>query len=96
MGCLYNLINYSDNYADTTASFLHYKRPEQAKNNNLILNLETNNSSSFKYQSNLIKKQVTPVNVGPNRDPDVANAHRLWKNIKTQDLHRSTQNYILN
>ena len=28
MGCLYNLIEYSDNYADAKASLYHYKRPE--------------------------------------------------------------------
>ena len=42
MGCLYNLISYSDNYADTTASLYHYKRAEQAKINNVIVNLVTN------------------------------------------------------
>ena len=30
-----------------------------------------------------MKEQVESVNVAQNRHPDVANAHRLWKNVKT-------------
>ena len=83
---LYNLIEYSDNYSDTTGSLHHYKRPEQPKTGNNINNLSAaegdNFSSSFKYQSSLIKKQVNSVDVGQNIDPGVANAHRSWKNVK--------------
>ena len=31
MGCLYNLLEYSDNYADSTAILYQYKRSEQSK-----------------------------------------------------------------
>ena len=80
---LYNLIEYSDNYSDTTASLYHYKRPKQNKDNDgTVDELDVNNSTSFEYQSNLIKEQVTPRDVGQNIDPDVANAHSLWKNDK--------------
>ena len=80
---LYNLIEYSDNYADTTASLYHSKGAEQFKNNNLINNLTINNLSSFKYQSNLIKKQeLNSKYVAANIDPDVVYAHRLRKNAK--------------
>ena len=72
---LYNMTDYSDNCSDTTASLYHYKRPDQNREDNgNIANID-NNSTSFKYQSELIKKQVNPVNVGQNIDPDVANAH---------------------
>ena len=79
---LYNVIDYSDNNADTTACLYHYERPDQTKNNAGNIDNINDNSNSFKYQWELIKKQVTPVNVGQNVDPDVANAHRPWKNVK--------------
>ena len=48
---LYNILEYSDTYADTTASLYQYKRPEQNKgNNNALEDLTVNDSSSFKYQ----------------------------------------------
>ena len=78
---LYNLIDYSGNY-DTTTSLYHYKRLIQSKTGNVINPLAVNNSTSFKHQSDLIKKQAPPVNVAQNIDPDVANAHRLWRNVK--------------
>ena len=47
---MYNLIEYSDNYSDTSGSLWQFKRDEIIGNTNL-----TNcNSSSFKYKSNLI------------------------------------------
>ena len=107
---LYNLIEYSDNYADTTAFLYQYKRPEQPLDNNgnpddLIIA----NSSSFKYQSSLLKG-ITARDVGANDNPNIANAHRLWPNAKNlvpqkyiSNFFRSlelplinTQNYILN
>ena len=72
----YNLAEYSDNYADTAASLYHYKRPEQSIDNNNINDLSVDNSSSFKYQWGLIKKQINPAPVGQNIDPHAANAHR--------------------
>ena len=80
---LYHLIEYSDNYADTGASLYHYKRPEQSRNNNNVIDsLDTDTSTSFKYQSSLIKTQVDSTAVAQNIDPYVANAHRAWKNVK--------------
>ena len=43
------------------------------------------NSSSFKYHSKLIQKQLTTANSVPvnrNIDPNFTNAHKVWKNIK--------------
>ena len=46
MGCLYSFIQYSDNYANTTESLYHYKRPEQNRNvNNTIVDLNINDST---------------------------------------------------
>ena len=81
---LYNMLEYSDNYADTTGSLYQYKRPQPRDANDNVVNLATT-LSSFKYQSELIQKQLTTPNsenVPANADPNFANAHRIWKNIK--------------
>ena len=84
---LYNMLEYSDNYADTAASLYRYKRPEPRGNNEVLNDLTAANSSSFKYQSGLIQKQLTtenghstPINAGADLNFNVA--HRVWKNIK--------------
>ena len=52
---MYNLIEYSDNYSETFGSLWQFKRDEQPKENNRNLSdVSTDNSSSFKYKSNLI------------------------------------------
>ena len=79
---LNNLINYSDDFADTTALLYHFKRPNQTRDNNGAVDSIADTSTSFKYQWELIKKQVTPVDVGKNIDPTVANAHRAWRGVK--------------
>ena len=47
---MYNLIEYSNNYSDTSGSLWQFKRDEIEGNNNLTVD----NSSSFKYKSNII------------------------------------------
>ena len=47
---MYNLIEYSDNYSDSSWSLWQFKRDEIIGN----INLTSNNSSSFKYKSNRI------------------------------------------
>ena len=47
---MYDLIKYSDNYSDTSGSLWQFKRDEIIGN----INLTNNNSSSVKYNSNLI------------------------------------------
>ena len=49
---MYNLIEYSDNYHDSSATLYQYKRDEPP--DNLVNNLTTVNSSSFKYEVNLL------------------------------------------
>ena len=59
---LYNMLEYNynyDNYADTTASLYQHKRPEPRDNAGALNDLTANNSSSFKYQSGLVQKQLT-------------------------------------
>ena len=51
----YNLIEYSDNSQDTVGSLYQFKRDEQPLNvNNNIIDVTTDNSSSFKYKSSLL------------------------------------------
>ena len=78
------MLEYSDNYADTTGSLYQYKRPEPRDANGNVVRLGTT-LSSFKYQSGLVQKQLTTPNsdnVPANTDPNFANGHRIWKNIK--------------
>ena len=54
---MYNLVEYSDNYQDSSATLYQYKRDEPTAN------LATNNSSSFKYKVNLLGNPVVATNV---------------------------------
>ena len=49
---MYNLIEYSDNYQDSSATLYQYKRDELQ--DNLANNLATDTSSSFKYKVTLL------------------------------------------
>ena len=50
---MYNLIEYSDNYSDTSGSLWQFKRDEVPTNN---ANLTIDNSESFKYKAALVGK----------------------------------------
>ena len=52
---MYNLIEYSDNYQDSSATLYQYKRDESPDNN---VDLTANNSASFKYKVNLLGNPV--------------------------------------
>ena len=69
---MYNLIEYSDNYADSSGSLYQFKRDESPVNdvgnpNNAALD----NSTSYKYKASLLRKA-----------PDVDGNDRLLKNTK--------------
>ena len=51
---MYNLTEHFDNYSDSTASLYHFIRQEQNYNNENIVDLTTDGSSSFKYKSGLL------------------------------------------
>ena len=51
---MYNLIEYSDNYSDTSGSLWQFKRDEVPANN---ADLTINNSQSFKYKAALVEKK---------------------------------------
>ena len=93
---LYNMLEYSYNYADTTGSLYQYTIPESRDNNGNIVNLGTT-LSSFKYQSGLVQKQLTASNsedVPAKTDPNFANAHRIWKNIKIAAPLKYISNFL--
>ena len=54
---MYNLIEYSDNYQDSSATLYQYKRDEQPEAN-AILDLTADISSSFKYKIKLLGNPV--------------------------------------
>ena len=53
---MYNLIEYNNNYSDTSGSLWQFKRDEIEGDVNFTVNDQhiPNNSSSFKYKSTLI------------------------------------------
>ena len=54
---IYNLIEYSDNYADSSGSLYQFKRDESLMNNaGNPLNVALHNSTSFKYKASLLGK----------------------------------------
>ena len=79
---MYNLLEYRDNYADSSGSLLQFKRDEQnITNAGNPGNVVTVNSSYFKYKSNLLVCLISR-DVAANTNPDVADAHRLFTNSK--------------
>ena len=56
---MYNLIEYSDNYSDTSGSLWQFKRDEVPHNNT---DLTVSNSQSFKCKVALVGKTADTVN----------------------------------
>ena len=54
---MYNLIEYSDNYQDSSAILYQYKRDEPPEDDN-VADLTADNSSSFKYKVSLLGNPV--------------------------------------
>ena len=59
---MYNLIEYSDNYQDSSATLYQYKRDEPPEAN-AINDLTTDTLSSFKYKVNLLGNPVVANNI---------------------------------
>ena len=59
---IYNLIEYSDNYQDSSATLYQYKRDEPPEDN-AIDDLTANNSNSFKYKVSLLGNPVVADNI---------------------------------
>ena len=56
---MYNLIEYSDNYSDTSGSLWQFKKDEVPANN---VDLTVDNSQSFKYKATLLGKTAANTN----------------------------------
>ena len=52
---MYNFLEYSDNYADSSGSLWQFKRDERNMDGENIADVTTAGSSSFKYTSSLLK-----------------------------------------
>ena len=59
---MYNLIEYSDDYQDSSATLYQYKRDEPPEDD-VIADLTTNASSSFKYKVSLLGNPVVANNI---------------------------------
>ena len=79
---MYNLIEYSDNYQDSSATLYKYKRDEPPNNN---VNLTADNSTSFKCKVNLLGNIAAA-------DPDNARVGRL--NVKIVVLLKYLSNFF--
>ena len=74
---MHNLIEYSENYSDTSGSLWQFKRDEQPiDNNGAFINITAKNSSSFKYDANFIGNTVA---YGVNRKTENLNIVVLLK-----------------
>ena len=68
---MYNLIEYSDSYSDSTASLYHFKRQEQNRDNaGNIIDVSFNGSPLFKYKSGLLG------------DATAEDGNAVWKNAQ--------------
>ena len=59
---MYNLIEYSDNYHDSSATLYQYKRDEPLEDDD-VANLTTDNSTSFKHKVSLLGNPVFANNI---------------------------------
>ena len=59
---MYNLIEYSDNYQDSSATLYQYK-PDEPPENDAVSDLTAGNSSSFKYKFSLLGNPVAANNI---------------------------------
>ena len=59
---MHNLIEYSGNYQDSSATLYQYKRDQPPEADD-IANLTTNTSSSFRYKVNLLGNPVLDGNI---------------------------------
>ena len=58
---MYNLIEYSGNYEDSTGSLYHFKRDEITTENDANADIIANNSTPFTYRANVIRNNANNV-----------------------------------
>ena len=74
---MYYLIEYSDNYSDTSGTLWHFKRDEQYMNNGNPDNVTKADSSSFKYKSSFFKPPASADN-GVFKNVKIAVPLNIW------------------
>ena len=78
---MYNLIEYSDNYLDTSGSLWQFKRDEQNMSNGNAANFTTDDSRSFKYKSSFFKL-LTATDNGVFKDVKIAVPLKYLSNFR--------------
>ena len=85
---MYKLIICSNNYSDTSASLWEFNRDESPMNNNgNPVNVAMNNSSLFKYKSNILWKPTAANNNGKLTNAKIfvplKYLSNFWKSLET-------------
>ena len=83
---MYNLIEYSDNYQDSSATLYQYKRDEPPEAN-AINDLTTNTSSSFKYKDELLGNPVLDGNIAKRSVKVVVPLKYLSNFFRSLEMH---------
>ena len=87
---MYNLIEYSGNYSDTSGSLWHFKRDEVPANN---ADLAINNSQSFKYKAALSGKTANAIG---GTDSSVKDAKIVVSLSYLSNFWRSSEMQLIN
>ena len=93
MMAMYNFIEYSNNYADSSGSLYQFKRDESPINdNNNPLNVALDNSVSFKYKASLLGKATD----ADNNDRSLKNAKIVVPLKYLSNFFRSLEILLIN
>ena len=82
---MYNLIEYLDNYQDSSATLYQYKRDEPSEDD-AVAELTADNSSSFKYKINLLGNLVVANNIAKRNVKDVVQLKYLSNFFRSLEM----------
>ena len=86
---MYNLIEYGDNYSETSGSLWQFKRDEVPANN---ADLTINNSQSFKYKAALVGKTADIVGTNSSvKSPKIVIPLKYLSNSNTCTKEKNLQ-----
>ena len=83
---MYNLIEYSDNYQDSSATLYQYKRDEPP-DANAIDDLTVDNSNSFKYKVSLLGNPVVADNIAKRSVKVVVPLNYLSNSVRSLEMN---------
>ena len=92
---MYNLIEYSDNYQDSSATLYQYKRDEPPEDD-AVADLTTDNSSSFKYKVSLLGNPVLDGNIRKRSVKVVVPLKYLSNFFRSLEMHLTNYKIKLN